>query len=118
MNKERRNKISKKISMLETVKRLYLSWSDAETKEFLENICSEIEDICDDEQDAFDNMPEGLQCSMRGETAEECIDLLNEAIDLLNQLIETIDKAGADGVQSIEEDIDEVCDTLNDVIYA
>lgn len=118
MNKERRDKISKKINMLETVKKFYLSWGIDEIKEFLENVCSDIEDICDDEQDAFDNMPEGLQCSMRGETAEECIDLLNDVMDLLNQLIETIDTAGADGVPSFEEDIDEVCDILNDVIYA
>ena len=71
MNKERRNKIAKIISELES-------------------ITNKLRSVLSEEEMAFDNMPENLQCSMKGEESEEAIDYMNEAIDSLESAIEQL----------------------------
>ena len=91
MNNVRRNKIKKEIGKLESVLTLIDTLNVERIKMFMMDVKSNIESVCDDEQDAFDNMPEGLQSSMRGETAEECIDLMTEAMDLMDEFAELED---------------------------
>lgn len=74
MNKLRRSQIAKVIAKIEEAK-------------------SALESIRDDEQDYFDNMPEGLQCSARGEAAEEAVDLMDEAIDSLDDVVDNLNEA-------------------------
>lgn len=72
MNKDRRAKIAKIISEIESV------------KEILQNVLS-------DEQDSFDNMPENLQSSMRAEESEEAIDCMENAIEMLESAVEELE---------------------------
>ena len=71
MNKERRNKIAKIIKELESA-------------------ADKLRTVLSEEETVFENMPENLQCSMRGEESEECIDYMNEAIDSLESAIEQL----------------------------
>ena len=73
MNKERRAKIAKIISDLESIK-------------------ERLQDVLDDEQNVFDNMPENLQCSMRGEESETAIECMNEAVDALDNAVEQLEE--------------------------
>ena len=73
MNKERRSKISKIISDIETIK-------------------SKLQDVLSDEEFAFDNMPENLQSSMRGEESEEAIECMNEAIESLDEALDQLNE--------------------------
>jgi len=73
MNKERRNKISRTIKEMETIKKY-------------------LKDILSEEEYAFDSMPENLQCSMRGEESEEAISCMDEAVDLLDEVIEKLEE--------------------------
>lgn len=120
MNNARRKEIKKQISFIE----VNMDWlkpemiSDGRAKGFFESVKSEIESICSDEEFAYDNMPEGLQCSMRGETAEECIDLLNEAIDLFDEIIDELSKGTEMSVEDIKEKASDICSLLDDVVYA
>ena len=72
MNKDRRTKIAKIISEIESV------------KEILQNVLS-------DEQYCFDNMPENLQSSMRAEESEEAIDCMENAIEMLESAVEELE---------------------------
>lgn len=72
MNNERRNKIRKIISNIESLK-------------------SDLQDVLSDEEFAFDSMPENLQYSTRGEESQEAIDYMNEAVDGLDEVIEQLD---------------------------
>lgn len=72
MNKERRNKISQISQELRAIK-------------------IKLAQVTDDEQFAFDNMPENLQCSMRGETSEECLEYLDEALESIENAIEQLE---------------------------
>lgn len=71
MNNERRKKIKKIISDLESSKML-------------------LEDVLVDEESSFDNMPEGLQYSEKGEASQEAIDLMNEAVEGFEEVIDNL----------------------------
>ena len=71
MNKDRRNRIAKII-------------------EEIEKATEKLRSVLSEEETVFENMPENLQCSMRGEESEECIDYMNEAIDSLENAIEQL----------------------------
>lgn len=69
MNKQRRKELNEIISKLE-------------------NLRDDLECLQGEEQDYYDNMPENLQCSERGERAEEAVSSLEDAlynIDALTQ---------------------------------
>ena len=53
----------------------------------------ELDELRREEQEYFDNMPENLQCSERGERAEEAISSLEDAVDSLNSALESIGEA-------------------------
>lgn len=112
MNNDRRKKIKNEISQLEAAKEAIETVEIGELGSYLENVRTNISVICDDEQDAFDNMPEGLQCSMRGEIAEECIDLMTDAINLFDDIVE-VDEVNREDFNDI---LDEIIDLLNEVI--
>lgn len=71
MNNERRKKIKKIISDLESTKLL-------------------LEDVLFDEEGSFENMPEGLQYSEKGEVSQEAIDLMNEAVEGFEEVIDNL----------------------------
>ena len=71
MNKQRRSRIERVISML----------SDA---------YEELVSIRDEEQEAFDNLPEWIQESERGQSIEDCANELDDAVSELDGLISTI----------------------------
>lgn len=71
MNKDRRNKISDVIKMLDTT-------------------IDKLRDILFEEEMVFDNMPENLQGSLRGEESEEAIDIMNEALDSLQNACDNL----------------------------
>lgn len=57
----------------------------------LNEIKTQLDSVAFDEQFAFDNLSEGLQCSMRGETIEECAETLSEAVDSLDDIISNLE---------------------------
>lgn len=73
MNKDRRNKIKKIISDIES-------------------IADKLRSVLSEEEMAFENMPENLQSSMRGEESEESIDYMNEAIESLESAISQLEE--------------------------
>ena len=74
MNKERRNRIQKVISQLETLK-------------------DEISDIGMEEDEAYNNLPEGIQDSDRGEAMEEAVSNLELASDTFDDIIAYLNEA-------------------------
>lgn len=57
----------------------------------LNEIKTQLDSVAYDEQFAFDNLTEGLQCSMRGEKIEECVETLSEAVDGLDDIISNLE---------------------------
>lgn len=72
MNKDRRNKISGILSILNEV-------------------AIKLNSIYCEEELAFDSIPENLQGSLRSETIEEGLEILDEAIDDLNNAREKLE---------------------------
>ena len=56
----------------------------------LKQLSSELSSILNEEQDAFDNMPEGLQGSYRGMCSEDAIDNMEESSEKLDEVIESL----------------------------
>lgn len=74
MNKERRNRIQKVISQLETLK-------------------DEISDIGMEEDEAYNNLPEGIQDSDRGEAMQDAVSNLELASDTFDDIIDYLNEA-------------------------
>lgn len=53
----------------------------------------EIDEVLQEEQECFDNMPESLQCSERGESAEEAISNLEEALSCIDDCVSNLESA-------------------------
>ena len=65
----------------------------AKIKEQIEDLKWKLDELLEEEQEAYDNMPDNLQCSERGEKAEECIDALEEAISNIEDACDNLDTA-------------------------
>lgn len=74
MNKQRRKELNEIISKLESLR-------------------DDLECLQGEEQDYYDNMPENLQCSERGERAEEAVSSLEDALYNIDSAIDSINEA-------------------------
>lgn len=74
MNKERRARITKVITILEEQ-------------------MVEVDEVTEEEQEAFDAMPEGLQESVRGWTSQDAITSLESASNELATVLDTLNSA-------------------------
>ena len=59
----------------------------------LEEIKDKLDSMKDEEQDKFDNMPEGLQESERGEAMQEAIEQLETVCDNLDEVISALEES-------------------------
>jgi predicted nuclease with TOPRIM domain len=57
----------------------------------LSELKDELECIACEERDYYENMTESLQCSERGEKADECASNLEDGVDSLDTIINNID---------------------------
>lgn len=56
-------------------------------------LIADVEFLVEEEQSYFDNMPEGIQCSEKGNRAEENINNLDMAVTSFEEVIEYINEA-------------------------